>query len=862
MSTPISENISPSSIPETGKPLNKTEADIVTQAAQSKISDLTSPESESLFIEKIKNHLEAEKQISYLDYSIDQIKNEILTFEKKDDNSKELKKLEGDLLQLEEQKKTYLKIMIENLDSQSNQFIKKIIQLIRSQPSIFAEKNHLFSEITHLGLKGYKHPESEYIQEIYSGLSAKEYSKFRASDAILLLREVLSGTKIPGIETKEEVEGLARICLHRQNFRNFIENYPVDAIFSFQITEELEKIVPNLSSLIQALIDPEKVKDKDLLLSKITTFDNGTQSFVIPGGWKGHYVSYEFRKNSDGTLDFILHNRGDQCSDSRFHGTLEYKSGDKTYRRTSVPIRVSKEVLQNPEFISFLVTEANSSVRDSKAVSVYNKLYDFLITKGKGVIQTSEQEKLLTHLIPLSNNLALGEYKDAIDSTIMKLIKSDPHFHSLQLFGTCVESNSTPPEKSLAPPSVHRALKSYGLGKRVHQLNKQYLIGFSLEKLKIHDLFDGADELIKQFSYEATLIKKLDDLKKAIKNNKESNYGKEDKQKEELYIKKQFIDILKTYRSILMSSSLSEELFKQLNYELDIPRILYVHASKRASILLDKLNKPPKKSSIDINETKQLINKLHIKLIDKSVLSLLDDKKSIEEYSFHILLDLEFSALKDELKTINQTYEGQIKLYAFEALKKRCLRNLEILSSKEEASQIFQEINHQKYENLETEMQQYINEVHKKIIGKNNASSLLDDKEALKEMNYVDLCWIEISALNRQFTTIKTTYEKAIQLFALEILKKRCLRNLEVLAIPSTKEEALEKLKESHAQKRKLLEFELEKDSEKTQKLQQFDEKTLEELKIIEKKFLWHSNIAKLLNSEISPEIEKLKPKS
>ncbi|MBA3722633.1 MAG: hypothetical protein H0W88_09560 [Parachlamydiaceae bacterium] len=562
-------------------------------------------------IELIKHHLDLEEQESSIIEKIELLNRNIL---KDKDNlilAKELtlakQDLDKTLLELNNNQEALLlsrnKIDFPSLPS--DQFIKKAIKLINSPPAAKldpSEKHHLFTQAVHIALKGYAHPETYPIQKAYGGDSMIETSHLRAKYALDLLEKVISSsTPIPGIESEKEKEGLARICKACNNFNELCALFPTSG-------KENNYLISMIQQGINDLDNPHS--------PNVVELEDGATCFVIPGGWKEHYISYEIRKNKDGTYEFIIHNRGRHSDDERFHGNLSFAIGDKTYARTRVPIRVDKDVIQNSEFLNFLLT----SKHEPKGSDVYDGIYKRLIVKGNGKILISENEEKLQRITLnyLYNESLSDEEKEKIKMMIQQLVKSDPNFHSQQLFGTCTESNWVTTLKEMAPKSVLKNLKLFRLMNMVDEMGLQYLSETRLNNMKTKNLQEIFKELLKKpmgVEAENALFALMDRMKDYTSYKASPESTKSDKETLKFDINR-IMAVLNNKLQNPAFKVLLEELNIHVDKEIGHLRSLMLHLGIRKTQLSSKIQRPQKKQSPFSNEEiDSFINKL-IKIDD------------------------------------------------------------------------------------------------------------------------------------------------------------------------------------------------------------------------------------------------------
>lgn len=223
---------------------------------------------------------------------------------------------------------------------------------------------------------------------------------------------------------------------------------------------------------------------------RVVHLEGGGSSFSIPGGWLRHSVTYEIKMVPDGKHHpryfFVIHNRG-QGVEHKLHGNIQFRDSEgAVYRKTSLEIEVPLQALSEP-FLKKLM----QSTRATKNTPAYQCIEQFLLAKG-GKIQQSPTEirwyRLRNHIDHLKNHafenrdpLLRRLYREMKDCE-KKLMHEDPRFHSIQMFGTCTESNATGPEKKMASPKARDQLKLYTIQKMTANVKKRMLMIGSYKK--------------------------------------------------------------------------------------------------------------------------------------------------------------------------------------------------------------------------------------------------------------------------------------------------------------------------------------------------------------------------------------------
>lgn len=275
--------------------------------------------------------------------------------------------------------------------------------------------------------------------------------------------------------------------------------------------ERAQEVVKCIQKRCDALSTP---RSADVV--HVTSKEGNYACFSFPGGHRSHYVTYEAQYHpTSGRYFFIIHNRGDGSSDKELHGSLEIRTAEGTrYKRTSVKIEVSLEQLKDPEFLGNLYKKMWTAKTMSEGYKVIKKHLlkkDPISMRPLNIVMSPQETKCIhyedrvnkcsqaieeyaqkDHLTKQERELLRGarSQKKHLERRIKTLkaflVSHDPAFHSLQTFGTCTESNSTSPEKSMASSSVRRELKLFTIDQLANELSD--LVFLSKEQ-QIHRKF-------------------------------------------------------------------------------------------------------------------------------------------------------------------------------------------------------------------------------------------------------------------------------------------------------------------------------------------------------------------------------------
>lgn len=258
-----------------------------------------------------------------------------------------------------------------------------------------------------------------------------------------------------------------------------------------------KEVVQNIQKRCDALSTPHSsqivhVKDSE---------GGDYTSFTFPGGHRKHYLTFEVQFHpAGGDYYFIIHNRGDGHSDKDLHGKLGIRTLDGSiYKRTSVKLKVTLEQLKDPELLGGLYQKMWSSknIKDTyKIIKKHLLKMDPVTKRPLNIVMSPQETKWIAYLDKLKKcDKVLEKYAQAENLTkedkenLAKaksekkhlqhrikalqafLVSKDPAFHSIQSFGTCTESNSSSPEKSIVSAAVRRELKLFTMDQLAQELS-------------------------------------------------------------------------------------------------------------------------------------------------------------------------------------------------------------------------------------------------------------------------------------------------------------------------------------------------------------------------------------------------------
>lgn len=416
-----------------------TEADKVAQASSGVIS-ATKPSNPILEIFKKLDH-QIDKQSSFLDKIIKQ-----------------------KAFYEEQRKKT--------LDSAID--LALIKKQAKALPSSYTPPSPLKALVS-LGLRNENHsPALEEVGNKYSGQTNLSAMLARASETTNLCSEISYSNNQPnGVHTDEEIRGLHRLNQNRINTSHYSILLEQPLLIKDQVERQqsIENIVVEIQNNIDLLETPPNSPPSD----KVIELSPDSTCFVIPGGWAGHYISYKFKKEGDDYI-FEIHNRGDESSDPTLHGKVKFSdpTNGKTFIKSVVRIKTSKEALKNPLFLKNLIEAKIFSSNSS-----YKGITEHFLTAspGKEPLGKIIESPIEKQLIVLYEKFLTADESTKVKITkeALTLMKKDKCFHAQQLIGSCTESNFLTTEEEMAPKSVRKTIEMLALTRKVND----YLVSVS-----------------------------------------------------------------------------------------------------------------------------------------------------------------------------------------------------------------------------------------------------------------------------------------------------------------------------------------------------------------------------------------------
>ena len=310
-----------------------------------------------------------------------------------------------------------------------------------SKKQLALEKMHNYSiEFVNYGLKKSVKQAEQSLQDTlhneYDGTS--DYFSWK-SKLERLNAYIQTSSKL------DDLNGLHRIHLFRQQM---LDQAKVIGRFMIPEEKDLQTLTNELYNRFRSLSDPNA---KDVIRQ-----DDGSTMMGIIGGCVGHTIGYEIR-HTQGEYQFVIHNRGNGINDTRIHGDNSFHGGGSEYRRATTCISISKEHITR-EFLDGLLRLPNETNNISD-------VYDYITThiletqcNGKtGVILISPQEQALNECI-LQSQENSPRYFQILQSLVQENI-----FESTQAYGTCVESNTTAPEKTMCDKQTYTNLRVFSM---------------------------------------------------------------------------------------------------------------------------------------------------------------------------------------------------------------------------------------------------------------------------------------------------------------------------------------------------------------------------------------------------------------
>lgn len=310
---------------------------------------------------------------------------------------------------------------------------------------------------------GLKSKTGSVVQNLFNnsrGFFVKDHAYTRAKIANIFFKETSLKRKVNGI-AQGEMAGLTHILSHRANFLSYavLWEFPTNT----KSAEETKKLVEKLWNATRNQIQKDIRNLNNPQSERVINLGNAV-SFVIPGGCIGHVIAYEFQKIGSRYF-FLIHNTGMGLEDIRLHGPVIFNDQKGDYRKTTVRFETSQQSLMEEGFIDLLK-------RNTTMEKVYNGIYNYFIIHKKGQIIVTNEELQLEVLYNHYKKCKSSSETRTLKQQALAIIKNCPDFSRSQLYGTCIESSATIPERNMAPLATRRALRFYTLTSLVDTVKK------------------------------------------------------------------------------------------------------------------------------------------------------------------------------------------------------------------------------------------------------------------------------------------------------------------------------------------------------------------------------------------------------
>lgn len=352
--------------------------------------------------------------------------------------------------------------ILKNITSLQGFLLYKKVALFLSHRPLSCTFNFLytdkcaFHEVVHTILRGYSNPETTPLQEKYGRLDP-QYHAFKSTQKAfdLLKQTVIFQNQCSDLTTHQEQESLLRICTDRYNHFTYVrmlEAY-VEAPEDSQLKGEIrKKLIDYITNSILFLYNPD--------YPSITLLENGSTCFSILGGWHNHYVGFQFIRDTTGSYYFTLENRDKFSQDPRFHGLIGFSYQNKSYTRSRVHIKVELDSILDPNFLLFLINDAHGYYERVTSTSVYNFLYSHLIEKGKGKIIQTEHGTFQT-MVEIAKRTLNSIFIKQLNKFFCNHLRSNKAYQRVQIFNTCLKSNTRGREGEMASLATREVLERY-----------------------------------------------------------------------------------------------------------------------------------------------------------------------------------------------------------------------------------------------------------------------------------------------------------------------------------------------------------------------------------------------------------------
>ncbi|MBA3723159.1 MAG: hypothetical protein H0W88_12265 [Parachlamydiaceae bacterium] len=625
------------------------------------------------------------------------IENQKSSIEKQKDTIKiQKKELEDKINELQD-------IHIDDV-STNNAFVKKTLKHLMESSLYNSKVDYALEKEVLNRLKGVNDLDKSLIQKFqgFTHYSFDKHISLRAQHIESLVTKSIIDNGILGISSEKEKNQLLELHKHRQILSRYAQ---LTDLCNDNSNDCVVKQIQNDLS--------ELSKDDS---SKVVKLRNGDKSFSLPGIWSGHYVTYTFKKKGD-KYYFIIDNRGRKLDDYRLHQVHHLEHRGKWYAPTRVEIEVSLDALSNEEFLSSLVGfESFGSKNPNHA---YDYVYHHLIKLSKGKLIENKHKAELDKLYRyLNNNLASETTKVEIRKYADSLIKSS-NLHSIQIFGSCAISSSTPIEKDILTPSVMRAVKKFELEASVDSLNKSASKDNPETQLLIKRAQEKIESLDVKLRHSKSLVGKR---KKAARGRKKLSllFVKAENEIREKWttlpaveLKKDnivpFIQKTKKYLKNIESIKLDT------NYSIEMLNLYIISTDRQVNYILEREDKNEFKEDLkELKELKVLLqNAIQEEQNDIYDLDLLKVKEELSKFK-HEYFKEDDAFFSENNKTFNKEeghFFGMLFTTSIDQKIKECLNRCEsliILLEEKPLSKLFMRRIKQEFDDYSKKMNDFI----------------------------------------------------------------------------------------------------------------------------------------------------------
>lgn len=383
--------------------------------------------------------------------------------------------------------------------------------------------NYFLKLLVVIGLKRVLNSDVEKLQKEFSGLEPCYYAKFQVALAKSFFEKawtkIQAGGLIKGVTTQQELEGIRCLIRHRENFFEYYQHLRPMHYYLYSLqnpfkmgknedifyTMQLHGWYAHIQKDIQSLSDPKS--------ERVQHLGNNISYFVIPGGHIGHFCTYEFRKENDNYY-FLVHDK------SRFND-ISVLHSLRLFTRTTISFQTTKEVLMDHEFLNFLF-EAN--FKSNEGIDFVN----YFAKNNKGtLVETNKYRHIKDQLSRV--HLKTSWEKDVVFHKIAADMKACSEVNSVNVYGTCVSSNSIPPERQMAPLRTRLALRLFTLQTIVNQIKGETLT--PSQALQVHAVIAQVNKVMERImvrlnghSINGRVFSSLEEIEKHLHNKSRGTF--------------------------------------------------------------------------------------------------------------------------------------------------------------------------------------------------------------------------------------------------------------------------------------------------------------------------------------------------